>query len=339
MDHTQILRRAWELTWRYRVLWVFGILLALTTSRGSGNNGFQYSLGRDDLFAPGGPLFGPGTPPRIPAEIVGTLIAIGIGLACLALVLVVISLVVRYVAETALIRLVDDHETTGERRRVGEGFRLGWSRTAWRLFLIDLLIGVPVAVVFVVLFLVALAPLLLWFARRDTVGSVGVLATIGMVVLFIWLAVAVAVVLTLLVRFFRRACALDGLGVVESIRHGFGVVRDHFRDVAIMWLIMVGVSLGAGVLFFLAAILLVALGLLAGAVPALVVGGLASMVSEGVLPWILGILVGAPVFFLVLVLPLLFLSGLFEIFKSSVWTLTYRQLRALDKAELEPGTA
>jgi hypothetical protein len=339
MDHMQVLRRAWELTWRYRVLWVFGILLALTTSRGSGNNGFQYSLGREDLFAPGGPVFGPGTPPRIPAEIVGTLIALGIGLACLVLVLVVISLVLRYVAETALIRLVDDHEATGERRRVGEGFRLGWSRTAWRLFLIDLLIGVPVVVVFVILFLVALAPLLLWTTRSNTAGAVGTLATIGLVALFIWLAIVAAVVLTLLVRFFRRACALEGLGVVESIRRGFGVVRDHFRDVAIMWLIMVGVSLGAGVLFFLAAILLVVLGLLAGGVPALVVGVLASLVSEGALPWILAAVVGVPVFFLVLILPLLFLGGLLEIFKSSVWTLTYRQLLALERAAPEPGTA
>jgi hypothetical protein len=339
MDHTQILRRAWELTWRYRVLWVFGILLALTTSRGGGNNGFQYSFGREDLFAPGGPLFGPGTPPRIPAEIVGTLIALGIGLACLVLVLVVISVVVRYVAETSLIRLVDDHETTGERRRVGEGFRLGWSPIAWRLFLIDLLIGVPVAVIFVILFLVALAPLLLWTTRSNAAGAVGTLATIGLAFLFVLLAIVVAVVLTLLARFFRRACALDGLGVVESIRHGFGVVRDHFRDVAIMWLIMVGVSLGAGVLFFVAALLLVGLGLLAGVVPALVVGGLASLVSEGAVPWILAAAVGAPVFLMVLILPLLFLSGLFEIFKSSVWTLTYRQLRALERAEPEPGTA
>jgi hypothetical protein len=339
MDHMQVLRRAWELTWRYRVLWVFGIILALTTARGGGNNGIQYNLGREDLAAPGGPFFGQGTPPRIPPEIVGTLIALGIGLACLVLVLVVVSLVLRYVAETALIRLVDDHEATGERRRVGEGFRLGWSRTAWRLFLIDLVIGVPTVLVFVGLFLVALAPLLLWFTRRDTVGSVGVLATIGMVVLFIWLAFVVAVVLTLLVHFFRRACALDGLGVVESIRHGFGMVRDHFRDVAIMWLIMVGVTLGLGVAMFLAVILLVVLGLLLGGVPALVVGGLASLVSSGAVPWILAAVVGAPVFFLVLILPLLFLGGLIEVFKSSVWTLTYRQLRALERAEPEPNAA
>jgi hypothetical protein len=338
MDHMQVLRRAWELTWRYRVLWVFGIILALTTSRG-GNNGVQYNLGRQDLAAPGGPFFGPGTPPRIPAEIVSTLIAVGIGLACLVLVLVVISLVLRYVAETALIRLVDDHEATGERRRVGEGFRLGWSRTAWRLFLIDLVIGVPVVLVFVVLFLVALAPLLLWTTRSNTAGAVGTVVTIGMVFLFVLLAIVAAVVLTLLVRFFRRACALDGLGVIESIQHGFGLVRDHFRDVAIMWLIMVGVSLGVGVAMFLAVILLIALGLLAGGVPALLAGGLTSLVAGGAVPWIVAAVVGAPVFLLVLILPMLFLGGLIEVFKSSVWTLTYRQLRALEGAEPEPDAA
>jgi hypothetical protein len=339
MDHMQVLRRAWELTWRYRVLWVFGIILALTTARGSGNNGVRYNLGRQDLAAPGGPLFGPGAPPRIPAEIVSTLIALGIGLACLVLVLVVVSLVLRYVAETALIRLVDDHEATGEKRRVGEGFRLGWSRTAWRLFLIDLIIGVPVALVFVVLFLVALAPLLLWTTRNNTAGAVGTVVTIGMVFLLVLLAIVVAVVLTLLTRFFRRACALEGLGVIESIQHGFGLVRDHFRDVAIMWLIMVGVSLGTALMLFLVALLLVVLGLLAGGVPALLAGGLAGLVSRGAVPWIVAAVVGAPIFFLVLILPLLFLGGLLEVFKSSVWTLTYRQLRAPEGAEPEPGAA
>jgi hypothetical protein len=28
MDHIKVLKRAWEITWRYRVLWIFGIILA-----------------------------------------------------------------------------------------------------------------------------------------------------------------------------------------------------------------------------------------------------------------------------------------------------------------------
>jgi hypothetical protein len=46
-------------------------------------------------------------------------------------------------------------------------------------------------------------------------------------------------------------------------------------------------------------------------------------------------LIGIPIFALVVSVPWLFLGGLVEVFKSSVWTLTYRELRALEG--LEPG--
>ena len=36
MDHATILKRAWNNVWRYRALWVFGIILALTTASGGG---------------------------------------------------------------------------------------------------------------------------------------------------------------------------------------------------------------------------------------------------------------------------------------------------------------
>ena len=39
MDHVKILKRALDTTWRYRALWIFGIILALTTGGGSGGGG------------------------------------------------------------------------------------------------------------------------------------------------------------------------------------------------------------------------------------------------------------------------------------------------------------
>lgn len=335
MDHLKVLKRAWEITWRYRVLWVFGIILALTTSRGGGDGGAQYSFGREDFSLPGGQF----NLPEIPPEIVGTLVAVGIGLACLILILMVVFLVAHYVAQTALIRLVDDHEETGEKRRVRQGFRLGWSRSAWRLFLIDLVVGLPVVLAFILLFLLALAPLLLWTTGSRGAGMIGTVTAIGLVLLFILLAIVVAVVLSLLMRFFRRACALEELGVIESIRQGFGVVRAHLKDVAIMWLIMVGVGLALGVVMIVVVLLLLILAVVLGGLPALLVGGLASLFSEGVVPWIVAIAVGVPIFFLVFAVPLLFVGGLIEVFKSSVWTLTYRELRALERMEPEPGLA
>ena len=37
--------------------------------------------------------------------------------------------------------MVDEYENTGTKMTVREGFRIGWSRTAWRLFLINLIVN------------------------------------------------------------------------------------------------------------------------------------------------------------------------------------------------------
>jgi hypothetical protein len=49
-----------------------------------------------------------------------------------------------------------------------------------------------------------------------------------------------------------------------------------------------------------------------------------------VAPWILAAAVGIPIFLLVVGLPILFVGGLVQVFKSSVWTLTYRELQAVE---------
>jgi hypothetical protein len=342
MDHLKVLKRAWDITWRYRVLWVFGVLLALTTSRGSGGGGgTQYNVSGDDLASFGGDFSVPSAPPppEVIASIVGALIAIGIALVCVILILIVVFMVVRYVSETALIRLVDDHEETGEKRSLGQGIQMGWSRSALRLFLIDLLIGLPLVIMFILLFVLALAPLLLWTTGSEAAGAAGTLVTIGLIFFFILLTIVVGVAVSLLMRFFHRACVLEELGVIEAIKHGFRVVRERLGDVAIMWLIMLGVGIGLAVAMIIVVILLVLVATVLAGVPAFLVGGLSSLAFEGPVPWIVGAAVGVPIFMLVLVLPMLFLSGLIEVFKSSVWTLTYREVRALESVKPEPSAA
>jgi hypothetical protein len=337
MDHIKVLKRALELTWRYRVLWVFGIILALTSGGGGGSGGPQSRFDGDllsrDLSLGKVPLGDVLPIPVVPEAVVGTLIAVGIGLACFILLLIVVSVVAHYVAETALIRLVDDYEGSGERRSVRQGFRMGWSRSALRLFLINLLIVLPTILAFIVLALIVAAPVLL---LGDTPAKViGIVGTIGLAFLFILLLIVVIVVLTLLMRFFWRACALEGLGVFESIRRGYCVVRGNLKDVAVMWLLMAGVGIGITIAMIIIVLFLLALGLVVGGLPALLVGGLASQAFEGAVPWILGAAAGVPIFLLVMVLPLLLVGGLIEVFKSSVWTLTYRELLALESVEPE----
>ena len=49
-------------------------------------------------------------------------------------------------------------------------------------------------------------------------------------------------------------------------------------------------------------------------------------------PWVAGLVVGLPIFLIILILPLLFLGGLVEVYKSTTWTLTYREMTALEAA-------
>ena len=125
-----------------------------------------------------------------------TLLAIGAGVACLVVLLTIVGAIARYVAETALIRMVDHHEETGQKRSVRQGFRLGWSRRAFYLFLIDLVIGLPVAVAFILLFLLAAAPLLLWATESTAAGALGTATAIGLGLLVVLLAIIVAVILS-----------------------------------------------------------------------------------------------------------------------------------------------
>lgn len=326
MDYLKILRRAWHITWRCRALWVFGVIIVLTTSRGGGNPGVQYTFRGEDLESWSRRFPAVDLPPHE----VATLIGAGLALVCAIAILALAAVVARYVAQTALIRTVDDYELSGERHTVRHAFRLGWSRASLRLFLIDLLIGLPVAVAFILLFLLALAPLLLWTTGRTVAGAIGTVATIGLVILLVLLAIVVGVVLSVLSHFFRRACVLEGLGVIESLHEGCGVARRHVKDVAVMWLIMIGLGLGWMLLMIPVTILLLIPGVVLGGLPALLTGGLASLAFQGAVPWILAAAVGLPIFILVAGVPSLFLGGLAEVFMSSVWTLTYRELRALE---------
>jgi hypothetical protein len=48
MNHINILKRAFNITVNYRALWIFGMLLALTTGSGNGGNGNMSSSSGDN---------------------------------------------------------------------------------------------------------------------------------------------------------------------------------------------------------------------------------------------------------------------------------------------------
>jgi len=330
MDHVKILKRAFSISWNYRVLWVFGFLLALTLPRGGPNANYQFGA-NDFSRSQGFPPFSP----AISQQFINTIIAVGVALLCIIILLAIAGTFVRYISETALIRLVDQNEATGEKVNVRAGFRMGWSRRAFRLFLIDLLFGVVGIVAFLLLILVAAAPFLVWLTSSDLLRTLGTVTGIGMVFLVILLFILIAIILSVVMQFIRRAAVLEDLGVFASIRRGFILVRQRLGDIVVMALILFALGLGWAVLSIPLIILLLLAAVVVGGLPALLAGLITSLFVQGYLPWIVAILIGLPIFLVVLVVPGSFVNGLVQVFTSSTWTLTYREVLALGGARPE----
>jgi hypothetical protein len=212
------------------------------------------------------------------------------------------------------------------------GWRLGWSREAWRLFLADLLLTLPVAVVFIVLFGCAALPVLLSALSNAEPAPGAIIATIGMAFLVIFLAIVVSIVIGLIRELVYRQVVLGGHGPASAIAEAWRLLRRRFKDVGILWLILVGVTFGFGLGSAIVGFLLAIVALLTGGGVGAGLFFLIRAASGEIAAWVTAILSGGLVFMLVLGLPLTFLRGLKLVFDSSTWTLAYRELKVIPEA-------
>jgi hypothetical protein len=368
IDIKKILKRSWHILWAYRMLWVFGFILALAAGGNGSGGSSNYSIGDGQRIPTDGvqtPDDWQGLEGETFSEIVESAfqemrtglqelqeeypvefrmgVSAAITFFAVVLVLSILVAILRYVAETASIRMVDEYEESGIKVGFRQGWRYGWSRDSWRLFLINFIVHLPVLGLFVVLGLVA------WWIISALLGGVEatiittIIAGAGLAFLSIFATVVLMAVLYVLRDFAWRMVALEGAGVQESLRMALGLVRRQWKNVGLMWLVMVGLKIGWAIAFvilifpLLVVSLITAVGGLAVAiVPTLLTAGISSLLSApDYWPWIFAAIIGLPVFFVIAFSPILLVAGWGEIYQSSVWTLTYRELKALEAVGAE----
>lgn len=348
MKHIDIIKRAWQILWNYKILWIFGILLALTsTSPGNGNSG-----GRGNVSFSGNgngqSFFSMPYEWRTQIDEMGrmferfftfenerTIIVVVASLICLAILVSILFTIIHYVSKVSLIKMVDHFEMTGEKLTFRQGWKLGWSREAWKLFLINLLVFIPVFLGFLVLGACAALPVLISAVQSQEPTVVGVVATTGLGFLWIFLLILVILFLSIFMDVVYRECVLGGKGVVDSVRDGFRLSIRRFGDVILMWLILLGLRIGYSLVLIPVVLLLVALAIgLGGGVGLPVFLGL-QFFTNPLAAGIAAAISGGLVFFLVLVAPLTFLGGLWETYHSATWTLSWRALTALPQEAIE----
>ncbi|KAF0108913.1 MAG: hypothetical protein FD147_2333 [Chloroflexi bacterium] len=349
------IKRAWNTVWNYKVLWVFAFLMVLTGAGGGGGGGgggssysgnagnmFQNGdLGSNDRLAPWMREMGAWMEKNVeplfatPEKAISTAIWIGAGIFLFALAVGTLMALVRYPSETAIIRMVDEYEQTGNKIKFKQGWKLGWSRRAFRLWVIDLIIGVP-AFLFILIIMGLGVLIFIKVSEGDKSAVIAsTIAILGFGFVFILAFGLVMAFVGLLRQFIARAAALEDATIGESFKRGWHMVTHNFRNAALTWLVMVGIGIGFGFATLFALIILIpafALMAIPGALVSAIPGAIAYIISSAFtsspLTWIITALVAMPFFFTIVFSPASLLSALYMLFESSIWTQTYREMKA-----------
>ena len=375
MNLKNILQKAWKMLWNYRALWLFGAVLALVgvgaiytipwSSEDENDQWTQIKLTEDfSIRVPGTDMIIDLTDPeriRIIAP-EGTswnefqrqmdelerdasihIRPIFIEILIILIGSILMGVMARYIAETALVRMVNETAENGKQLSAWKGLRRGWSPGAGRLFLLDLMVKILVGVIFAGVFGLTIAPLLLARGSQDWVMITIGIGTVGLLSLIVSLWFAMNMLLSLVLQPIRRACVLEKQSLVNSIRQGIRMMKHHPAELGLIGLIWLGIRLVwvplAGMIWLLLVPILLMttlLGVVVGGVPAILVVGIANLFTDSLTAWIMGVLAGFPTFIIIMISPMLFLSGLIEIFLSSIWTLAYRDLIAVKREVEEP---
>jgi hypothetical protein len=403
MDFIQNIRHSFQNVWHYRSLWIFGVILALTTSSWSvltfipnhdddepyeSKEKVEFVLpnsnrvllpmtirldderpvdrvvinyqGKEPDFIPtnadlivhystqGKIAFSyyklyPNGNLRLERNVitqdaVRLVIMILLGLGLFALILTGLILLGRYTSASALIQMVNAEADDGIKLSARQGWRLGLSKSALRLFFIDIVINTLAVLAFALLFVCVVIPFVLTVSSGEPAIFAGFMITSSLFFLAILTVIVGSALIALTRVFVWRACVLEKLSVSASFRRGVETMVADLPQTGMVWFVTIGIRMVYPLFVIPVALLLISIGVLVGGVPALFLGGITNAISSGSdLGVILAILVGMGLFIITLMAPLILLEGLLEVFFSSLWTMTYRHV-ASHRSQKAPTT-
>jgi hypothetical protein len=311
MDIGSVLSRSWQIIWKHKILWIFGILAGCTNGGGGGGSGWRGG---------GGGSGGGQVPPQFlpfvrPFEnLTDGQIALLVGIGFLvALVLIVVAVFLGTIGRVGLIRGTQQAEGGAASLVFGELFS-GSMPYFWRVFGLGLLVGLLALIVGGGIAVLAI------------LGAVATLG-IGLICLIPLICVLVPVFwfIGVVVEQASIAIVLENLGVMDGLRRGWEVVRLNLGTMIVMALILVlGVGGIGGLIIGLPVVFIV--------LPAVLGGVVGTNQSIG------GGLFLAAVCFIAYLPVLLVLNGILRSYIETAWTLTFMRLTGKPVAALQPAS-
>ena len=302
MNYGDTLRRSWQLTWNNKWLWLLGFLAALGGGSGAGSNS-NYQMD------PGTTTSG-GISPELAASLTGAVLL----LCCIGVVIGILLWLVSLASRGGLITSVVELDR-GQPSSFGRAFRQGW-RKLLPLVLMTLLLF-SVLIILGIILAVGFAGTIAAAIGAGTSGGsdalAGILGTAGFVFLcLLCLLIPLSLVLNLIYPFAYRGIMLRDLRVMDSIRHGWRVLRENLGEILLLGLIFFVINL---IISAIAALIIGLVGISSGMFAVLTSGGemsTAQIVAAGV-----GMLAAFVIFAII--------SAIVTAWRSATFTLAYEQ--------------
>jgi hypothetical protein len=296
MNYGEVLSKAWKIIWKFKVLWIFGILAALG-SGGGGNGGgrgnVSYSANNNNNF------FNHNFSGQVGAWLANNWWVFVVA-AVLIFLLIIVIIVLSTYGRIGLTRGGWEADE-GAAKLTFAGLFAECGRYFWRIILLDLLIFLVTVVAGLVI-------------AAGTLG-VGVMTLgIGLVCLipFFCLLVIAGWLVEIFVRLSVISIVGEDVGITEGLRRGWAIIQGHLAESIVMGLVL---GIGSGILRFF-----IALPFLLAAVPLI-----PAFLSQTQQAFERGA-IGAVIVICVWLPFAIFLSGVVESYVGTSWTLTYRRL-------------
>jgi hypothetical protein len=288
-DFGKVLSRSWQIVWKHKALWIFGILASCARANGGGNSGGSgdsgYQTGQIDQTME---QFG-----QFLNENLWIIILVVLFIFLLFFIFYAIGMMGRI----GLIKGTFKVENGAEALSFGEL----WSESMpyfWRIFGLNFLIGLAV--------LVLIVPFVLFGVLTAGVGLLCLIPLLCILVPLSW-------VLLVIVEQAQAGIVLEDLGMLDGFRRGWEIVKSNPGPIIVMALIL---GIGGAIVG-----VIVSLPVIIAVLP-IVIGYSVGASQESTTPIIIAAaccLLYFPV--------LLFLNGILTAYIQSAWTLTFMQLR------------
>ena len=300
----EILTRSWQIIWKHKVLWIFGILAGCGRggsggNGGGGNTGFQGDGSNTDI------------PPQVQQwfqtieDNLTTILIIGVALLCL---IWIVTIFLSTIGKIGLIRGTFQADGGAEGLIFGQLFSESIPYF-WRMFGLSLILGLPFFIVGMAIAVIVAGGLIA--SGGDESAIFAVMGMIPVMIACFCLLIPVMFVVGMIFRQAENAVVLEDMGILPAITRGWEVFKGNLGPVIIMAIILAVIGVVAGFVIAIPFFIIVFPAMLA-----FFAGG-----GDSTTPLILmGVCT-------CLFIPVaLILQGIITAYTESAWTLTYLRL-------------